>query len=206
MKRDNYVGMDVHQSMTVVAVMNAEGKIVLETMVPMAASRIRELIESLSGPLHVTLEEGPQAEWLHELIRDLVKSPSSAGISPLSRFPRRSSSVTRPFPSVPTTCQSEMASLVNQFVLVVQFAPSVMGVYGLAFYLRFLLFFWKLAYAVTVHGVPPHPICQEELNDPGRDVSINSNKDSILTLQRPIPVGPATSLSVRFFPFREVTP
>ena len=60
MKRDKYVGMDVHQSMTVVAVMNAEGKIVLETMVPTAASRIRELIESLGGPLHVTLEEGPQ--------------------------------------------------------------------------------------------------------------------------------------------------
>ena len=73
MKRDKYVGMDVQQSMTVGAVMNAEGKIVLETMVPTAASRIRELIESLSGPLHVTLEEGPQAEWLHEVIRDLVK-------------------------------------------------------------------------------------------------------------------------------------
>ena len=27
----------------------------------------------------------------------------------------------------------------------------------------------------------------QELNDPGRDVSINSNKDSILTLQRPDP-------------------
>ena len=73
MKRDKHVGMDVHQSMTVVAVMNAEGKIVLESMVPTAASRIRELIESLSGPLHVTLEEGSQAEWLYEVIRDLVK-------------------------------------------------------------------------------------------------------------------------------------
>ena len=52
MKRDKYVGMDVHQSMTVVAVMNAGGKIVLETMVPTAAAPIRELIESLSGPLH----------------------------------------------------------------------------------------------------------------------------------------------------------
>ena len=39
--------------MTVVAVMNSEGKIVLETMVPTAASPIRELIESLSGPLRV---------------------------------------------------------------------------------------------------------------------------------------------------------
>ena len=32
MKRDKYMGLDVHQAMTVVAVMNAEGKIVLETM------------------------------------------------------------------------------------------------------------------------------------------------------------------------------
>ena len=60
MKRDKYVGMDVHQSMTVVAVMNAEGKIVLKSMVPTAASPILELIESLSGPLHVTLEGGSQ--------------------------------------------------------------------------------------------------------------------------------------------------
>ena len=36
--------------------MNADGKIVLETMVPTAAAAIREMIESLSGPLHVTSE------------------------------------------------------------------------------------------------------------------------------------------------------
>ena len=70
MKRDKYIGLDVHQAMTVVAVMNAEGKIVLETMVGTQGSPIRELIESLSGPLHVTLEEGTQAQWLHEVIRD----------------------------------------------------------------------------------------------------------------------------------------
>ena len=73
MKRDKYIGLDVHQAMTVVAVMNADGKIVLETMVPTEAAPIRGLIESLSGPLHVTLEEGTQAQWLHEVIRDLVK-------------------------------------------------------------------------------------------------------------------------------------
>ena len=71
MKRDKYMGMDVHQATTVVAVMNTEGKLVLETMVPTAATPIRGLIESLSGPLHVTLEESTQAEWLHEVIRDL---------------------------------------------------------------------------------------------------------------------------------------
>ena len=34
MKRDKYMGLDVHQATTVVAVMNVEGKVVLETMVP----------------------------------------------------------------------------------------------------------------------------------------------------------------------------
>ena len=72
MKRDKYMGLDVHQAMTVAAVMNADGKIVLETMVPTAAGAIREMIGSLSGPLHVTLEETAQAEWLYEVIRDLV--------------------------------------------------------------------------------------------------------------------------------------
>ena len=71
MNRDKYMGLDVHQATTVVAVMNVEGKVVLETMVPTKAGPIRELIESLSGPLHVTLEEGTQAEWLHEVISRL---------------------------------------------------------------------------------------------------------------------------------------
>ena len=38
MKRDKYMGMDVHQATTVVAVIDAEGKIVLETIVATAAS------------------------------------------------------------------------------------------------------------------------------------------------------------------------
>ena len=36
-------------------------------------------------------------------------------------------------------------------------------------------------------GVSLHPICQEEPYNPGRNVSINPNKDSILTPQRPVP-------------------
>ena len=35
--------------------------------------------------------------------------------------------------------------------------------------------------ALTLHGVPLNPICQEKLYDPGRDMSINPNKNSILT-------------------------
>jgi Transposase len=72
MKRDKYMGMDVHQATTVVAVIDAEGKMVLETIVATAAAPIRRLIESLSGPVHVTLEETTQAEWLYELVQGFV--------------------------------------------------------------------------------------------------------------------------------------
>jgi transposase len=66
------MGMDVHQATTVVAVIDAEGKSVLETIVPTAAGAIRRLVESISGPLHVTLEETTQAEWLHDLLEGFV--------------------------------------------------------------------------------------------------------------------------------------
>ena len=44
-----------------------------------------------------------------------------------------------------------------------------------------------IADAVTVHGVSLHPICQEELCNPGRDMSINPNENSILTRLSPVP-------------------
>src|SRR5215813_2306378 len=72
MKRDKYMGMDVHQATTVVAVIDAEGKIVLETIVATAATPIRRLIESIAGPLHIRCEETTQAEWLYELLQGLV--------------------------------------------------------------------------------------------------------------------------------------
>src|SRR6059036_3428655 len=69
MKCDKYMGMDVHQAMTVVAVMDANGKLIWETMVPTEASAIIPLVQSISGPLHVTFEETTQAEWLYEVVR-----------------------------------------------------------------------------------------------------------------------------------------
>jgi hypothetical protein len=72
MKRDKYMGMDVHQATTVVTVIDAEGKIVIKTIVATAAAPIRRLIESISGPLHITFEETTQAEWLYELLEGFV--------------------------------------------------------------------------------------------------------------------------------------
>ena len=56
-----------------------------------------------------------------------------------------------------------------------------------------------VADALTVQGVLLHPICQEELCNPGRDVSINPNQNSILTTQGP-PAVDATSPTLRLMP------
>ena len=72
MKQDKYMGLDVHQAMTVAVVLDAEGRVILETMVPTEAAAIIRLIQSLSSPLHVTLEETTQAAWLWKVIRPFV--------------------------------------------------------------------------------------------------------------------------------------
>ena len=72
MKYGKYMGMDVHQAMTVVTVMDANGTVILETMVPTEASAIIRLVQSISGPLHVTFEETTQAEWLYDALRCFV--------------------------------------------------------------------------------------------------------------------------------------
>ncbi len=69
MKQDKYIGMDVHQATTVVAVMDAGGKIVLETVVPTEGAALIRFLQSLQGRLRVTFEECGQAGWLYELVR-----------------------------------------------------------------------------------------------------------------------------------------
>jgi transposase len=71
MKCDKYIGMDLHSATTVVAVLDAAGKLILETIVATEAAAIIRLLQGLSGsgPLHVTFEETTQAAWLYEVIR-----------------------------------------------------------------------------------------------------------------------------------------
>jgi transposase len=64
--------MDVHQATTVVMVLNAEGKMILETIVATEAAAILRLLQGLSGPLRVTFEETTQAAWLYEVVRASV--------------------------------------------------------------------------------------------------------------------------------------
>lgn len=72
MKCDKYIGMDVHQATTVVEVLDAEGKRVLQTIVDTQGAAVVRFLTSLSGPLHVTFEETTQAAWLCEVVRPWV--------------------------------------------------------------------------------------------------------------------------------------
>lgn len=71
-KRDQYIGMDVHAATTVVAVLDGDGKQILDTIVRTQASDIIRLLQGLSGPVHVTFEETTQAAWLYEVVRHFV--------------------------------------------------------------------------------------------------------------------------------------
>ncbi len=73
MKRTTkYVALDIHQASTVSSVREEGGRVIARTIVPTEASAIVEFFRGLRGTIHVTFEEGTQAQWLHDLIAPLV--------------------------------------------------------------------------------------------------------------------------------------
>jgi transposase len=72
MNSTKYIGMDVHKEATTIAVMNAAGKLVMESIVETKAATIRQFIEGLRGELYVTFEEGTWAAWLYDLLKPHV--------------------------------------------------------------------------------------------------------------------------------------
>ncbi|MGH7470643.1 MAG: transposase [Longimicrobiales bacterium] len=73
MKRDTkYVGLDVHQATTVVAVRNESGRLIARTILDTEGEAIVEFFRGLRGSVHVAFEEGTQAQWLHDLLKPHV--------------------------------------------------------------------------------------------------------------------------------------
>src|ERR1700730_4266931 len=72
MNSTKYIGMDVHKEATTIAVMNAAGKLVMESFVETKAATIVQFIEGLRGELYVTFEEGTWAAWLYDLLKPHV--------------------------------------------------------------------------------------------------------------------------------------
>ena len=72
MSNHKYVGMDVHLATVVLAVLNAAGKCVMESVIETKGGTIVEFVGGLSGAVHVVFEEGTQATWLDDLIAPRV--------------------------------------------------------------------------------------------------------------------------------------
>ena len=72
MTTSQYIGMDVHKESISIAVRNAAGKVVMECVIETKASTIVQFIDGLQGDVHVTLEEGTWAAWLHDLLKPQV--------------------------------------------------------------------------------------------------------------------------------------
>jgi len=67
-----YVAFDVHQATISAAVLNLDGKLLTQAVMQTDATAIRDFLRGLSGRVHLTFEEGTQAQWLFELTRPLV--------------------------------------------------------------------------------------------------------------------------------------
>jgi transposase len=67
-----YIRLDVHQATISVAVLDSAGKLVMEAILETKAETILQFLRGLRGSLHVTLEEGTWAAWLHDLLKPHV--------------------------------------------------------------------------------------------------------------------------------------
>jgi hypothetical protein len=72
MSSEKYIGLDVHQATISVAVVDSQGKVVMESILETKASTLLEFLAGLRGSLFVTFEEGTWAAWLYDLLKPHV--------------------------------------------------------------------------------------------------------------------------------------
>src|SRR5436305_13670276 len=72
MSGEKYIGLDVHQATISVAVVDSQGKVIMESILETKASPILEFLVGLRGSLFVTFEEGTWAAWLYDLLKPHV--------------------------------------------------------------------------------------------------------------------------------------
>lgn len=68
MSKLKYIGLDVHQASTSVAVLDESGKLVMQLVIATRAAAILEFLGGLRGTLQVTFEEGTYSTWLYDLL------------------------------------------------------------------------------------------------------------------------------------------
>jgi len=63
-----YIGLDVHRDTISVAVLDGDGKLVMQSVIATRATTILDFLRGLRGTLHVTFEEGTHSAWLYDLL------------------------------------------------------------------------------------------------------------------------------------------
>jgi hypothetical protein len=58
-----YVAFDVHKATISVAVLNLAGKLMTQAVIQTDSKAIRDFLRGLSGSVHLTFEEGSQAQY-----------------------------------------------------------------------------------------------------------------------------------------------
>jgi len=63
-----YIGLDVHRDTISAAVLNGEGKLMMQSVLVTRAAAILDFLQGVRGTLHVTFEEGTHSAWLYDLL------------------------------------------------------------------------------------------------------------------------------------------
>src|SRR6202521_168648 len=67
-----YIGLDVHQATISAAVLDSDGRLIMESILETKAATVLQFIHGLRGSLQITFEEGTCAAWLHALLQPHV--------------------------------------------------------------------------------------------------------------------------------------
>jgi transposase len=67
-----YIGLDVHRDTVSAAVLDHDGKLMMQSVLPTRASVILDFLHGIRGTLHVTFEEGIHSAWLYDLLQQRV--------------------------------------------------------------------------------------------------------------------------------------
>jgi transposase len=68
MESVKYVGLDVHRDTISAAVLDQNGKLVMQLILATHAAAVLDFLRGLRGSVHVTFEEGTHSAWLHDLL------------------------------------------------------------------------------------------------------------------------------------------
>jgi len=72
MNGTKYVALDVHTATIAVAVLNLDGKLIMESVIEAKGTTVIQFIQGLRGELFLTLEEGTWSAWLYDLLQPYV--------------------------------------------------------------------------------------------------------------------------------------